>query len=536
LVETVGLRSMARRAYKEIPMPNYTNSVWSEMTPPSPYVKLGGNISVDVAVIGGGITGVTAARLLKRAGRSVALVDARRLGKGETSKTTAHLTQVLDTRMHTLISRFGVDGADLAIQGQRLALARIQSFVDSLKIDCQFERVDGYLYAETVDGIKTIEAEEEAARRLGLTATLTNEVPLPFPVLRGLHFPEQAQLHPRAYLMALEEGIDGGGSHVFEQTDVLDVEEGEPCRVITDSGVITARDVIVAAHVPISTKLAVHTKLAAYRTYVVGIAMPLPHPIGLFWDTADPYHYIRSADIDGTSYLVVGGEDHKVGVSDDTTLPFKRLEEYVASHFARAVAPTDFRWSGQIIEPADGLPYVGRTSSSGHVYIATGYSGNGITNGTLAALILTDQIQRIPNRWSELFDVNRFKPFASAKAFISENVDFPRHLVAGRLAAAARSGDLDAIPPGEGMVLSVKGTKLAVYRNERGGLNAVSPVCTHLGCFVRWNTTEKSWDCPCHGSRFDPTGRVLNGPATIPLEAKQIPENLDRQPLVTAAE
>jgi glycine/D-amino acid oxidase-like deaminating enzyme/nitrite reductase/ring-hydroxylating ferredoxin subunit len=509
-------------------MPNYTNSVWSEMTPPSPYRKLGGDVSVDVAIIGGGITGVTAARLLKRAGRSVALVESRRVGKGETSKTTAHLTQVLDTRTQTLISRFGVDGADLAMQGQRLALERIESFVDLLKIDCQFERVDGYLYAETAEGIKTVEAEEEAARRLGLSVTLMNEVPLPFPVARGLQFPEQAQLHPRAYLLALTEGIDGGGSYVFEQTDVLDVEEGEPCRVITDSGVISALDVIVAAHVPISTKLAVHTKLAAYRTYVVGIAMPLPHPIGLFWDTADPYHYIRSAVVDGTSYLIVGGEDHKVGVSDDTTLPFKRLEEYVGRHFARPVAPTDFRWSGQIIEPADGLPYIGRTSTSGHVYIATGYSGNGITNGTLAALILTDQIQQIPNPWSELFDVNRFKPFASARKFISENVDFPKHLVGDRLAAVARSGDLNAIQPGEGMVLSVKGTKLAVYRNENGGLSAVSPVCTHLGCLVRWNTTEKSWDCPCHGSRFDPTGRVLNGPATSPLEAKPIPDQQDR--------
>jgi Rieske Fe-S protein len=299
--------------------------------------------------------------------------------------------------------------------------------------------------------------------------------------------------------------------------------------VIADGGEITARDVIVAAHVPVTNRFLVHTKLAAYRTYVVAFTAPGEGqaPVGLFWDTAHPYHYIRSQRLDGASYVVVGGEDHKVGEKDDTTAPFRALEKYVESHFGWPVAATDYRWSGQIIEPADGLPYVGRNSLSSHVYVATGYAGNGMTNGTLAAMLLTDEIRGVQTPYAALFDATRFKPLASVRAYLSENVDYPKHLVTDRLPQIARRAGLDDIPPGEGRVLTLGGKKLAVYRNERGGLQALSPVCTHLGCIVQWNTTEKSWDCPCHGSRFDPQGIILNGPAVTPLEARPIPSDDD---------
>lgn len=509
-------------------MPNYTNALWTETPPLGRFPRLAGDLTIDVAIIGAGITGVTAARLLKDAGLRVALVESRRVGKGETSKTTAHLTEVLDTRLHTLVSRFGVDGARLAVAGQRAACNRIAAFIELRSIDCDFQRLPGFLYAETPDGVRTLEAEAEAAERIGLPAALTREVPLPFPVFQALRFEQQAQFQPRAYLHALCDGLDCGGSHVFEDTHVTAVEDGTPCRVITDRGVITASDVIVAAHVPITNLLFLHTKLAAYRTYAVALSDPETPPIdGLFWDTAEPYHYIREHVVDGRRYLIVGGEDHKVGETDDTTASFKRLEEYVQAHFGQAVAPTDFRWSGQIIEPADGLPYVGRNSLSSHTFVATGYSGNGMTNGTLAAMVLSDEVRGVANDWSRLLDATRIKPLASAKAFISENVDYPRHLIGDRLAQLTRGGDVNALPAGEGAVLSVRGAKLAVYRNGAGELSALSPVCTHLGCLVHWNTTEKSWDCPCHGSRFDPMGHVLNGPAVTPLEAKELPSDLD---------
>jgi glycine/D-amino acid oxidase-like deaminating enzyme/nitrite reductase/ring-hydroxylating ferredoxin subunit len=511
-------------------MPNYTNSVWSEAAPAKPFPRLDGNLSVDVAIVGGGITGITAARLLKRAGRTVALVESRRIGKGETSKTTSHLTEALDVRYHTLISRFGRERAQLAARGQHMAIAQIAAFVDELGIACDFARVPGYLYSEDAAGVEQLEAEAEAVAKLGIRAGLVTEVPLPFPVKKALRFENQAQLHPREYLLGLAAGVPGDGSHVFEQTHVVDVDEngGEPARVVTENGVITARHVIVAAHVPISNKFFVHTKIAAYRSYVLGVARNGADAPGLFWDTNEPYHYIRTQVVGGVPFLIVGGEDHKVGEEDDTTAPFARLEAYFASHFGQPVAPTDYRWSGQIIVPVDGLPYIGRNALQSHVFVATGFAGNGITQGTLAGLILADEVAGVKNQWAELFDATRFPPLGAAKAYISENVDFPKHLVADRFGLGGAE-ELNAIAAGEGKVLTVRGQKLAVYRSGGGELSALSPVCTHLGCLVHWNTTEKSWDCPCHGSRFDPTGRVLNGPASEALEARPIPRDEEEE-------
>jgi len=513
-------------------MPNYTNSVWSESTPAPPYEPLAGNATFDVAVVGGGVTGITAGLLLARAGRRVAVIDARRIGKGETGKTTAHLTEALDTPYSVLISRFGTDGARLAAAGQRDAIERIAGFIDECGITCDFRRVPGFQYAETLADRRAIEREARAVHKLGLNATVVDTVPLPFRTMGALRFDDQATIHPRMYLQGLERAFVALGGRIFEDTQIVAIDEGEPCRVISDRGMVAARDVIVAAHVPIVNRFLLHAKLAAYRSYVVGIDLNGDAGIGdgLYWDTADPYHYIRTQPAGGRRYLLVGGEDHKVGESDDTTQPFGRLEAYVRVRFGRDVAATDYRWSGQIVESADGLPYVGRNSLSHHVYVATGYGGNGITQGTLAAMVLADEICGLPNPLTALLDATRIKPLASAGAVLAENFDYPKHMVADRLPGHIEGGAdaLAGIAPGEGQVLSIEGERLAIYRNGNGQLNALSPVCTHLGCLVHWNTTEKSWDCPCHGSRFDPHGRVLNGPAVSPLEAKKIPDAHDR--------
>jgi len=507
-------------------MPNYTNSVWSETTPAPPYPALAGNVNVDVAIVGGGITGITAALLLQREGRRVAVVEARRIGKGETDKSTAHLTEALDARYHTLISRFGVDGARLAAAGQREAIERIALYADELQTPCDFRRLPGFLFAETEADVDELSQEEAAVHKLGLSVTTTAEVPLPFPIARALRFENQATLQPRAYLQGLAEMFAHGGGRIFEETQVVDVDEGVPCRVITERGVVMAREVIIAAHVPISNRILLHTKLAAYRTYAVGVETlngpGAPLADGLFWDLAQPYHYIRAHQVGGRNFLIVGGEDHKVGESADTVAPFERLERFVRDKFGRDVAATDYRWSGQIVTSVDGLPYVGRNALSSRVFVATGYAGNGITQGTLAAMVLADEICGRPNRYGTLLDATRIKPLASARAFISENVDYPKHLIGDRLPLPGAAA-LAAIPPGEGNVLAVNGKRLAVYRNGNGELSALSPVCTHLGCLVHWNTSEKSWDCPCHGSRFDPHGRVLNGPAVAALSVQPLP-------------
>ena len=514
-------------------MPNYTNSVWSEATPAPPYEPLAGNATFDVAIVGGGITGITAGLLLARAGRRVGLIEARRIGKGETGKTTAHLTEVLDTPYHVLISRFGLDGARLAAAGQRDAIERIASFTDECGIGCDFRRVPGFAYAESLGERDVLEREARAVRKLGLSASLVDRVPLPFPTAGALRFDDQATIHPRIYLQGLERAFVALGGKIFEDTQIVAIDEGAPCRVISDRGVVTAPDVIVAAHVPIVNRVLLHAKLAAYRSYVVGIDLGGDAGIGdgLYWDAGEPYHYIRAQAIGGRRYLLVGGEDHKVGESDDTTAPFERLETYVRVRFGRDVAATDYRWSGQVVASADGLPYVGRNSLSHHVYVATGYAGNGITQGTLAAMVLADEICGLENPLAELLDATRIKPIASAGAVLTENFDYPKHMVADRLPGHIEGGvdALAGIAPGEGRVLSIEGERLAVYRNANGQLGALSPVCTHLGCLVHWNTTEKSWDCPCHGSRFDPHGRVLNGPAVTPLEARRIPSASDHE-------
>jgi len=513
-------------------MPNYTNSVWSEATPAPSYPPLAGNVGVDVAVVGGGITGITAGLLLARAGRRVAVVEARRIGKGETGKTTAHLTEALDVSYQTLISRFGIGGARLAAAGQRAAIERIAAFADECAINCEFQRLHGYAFAETVADRRALEREAAAVERIGLIAAMVDTAPLPFPILGALRFDDQATLHPRLYLQGLERAFVALGGRIFEDTQVVSIDEGEPCRVISDRGVVSARQVIVAAHVPIVNRLLLHAKLAAYRTYVVGVDLGGDPGVGdgLYWDLAEPYHYIRPHVVGGRRYLLVGGEDHKVGEGGDTTAPFDRLERYVRVRFTREVAATDYRWSGQIVASADGLPYVGRNALSQNVYVATGYAGNGITQGTLAAMIVSDEICGLANPLGELLDATRFKPLASAGAFLSENLDYPKHLLADRLPGSIDGGAeaMAAIEPGEGRVLSLAGQRLAVYRNGNGQLNALSPVCTHLGCLVHWNTTEKSWDCPCHGSRFDPHGRVLNGPAVAALEAREIPVRDER--------
>jgi glycine/D-amino acid oxidase-like deaminating enzyme/nitrite reductase/ring-hydroxylating ferredoxin subunit len=501
---------------------------------PGRFAVLPGDWRADVAVVGAGITGITTAYLLKRRGKNVVLVDANFPGSGESARAAAHLTHVLDARLSTLAARLGREVATVAVHAHSAAIDWIEAAARNLGIECGFARVPGFLFCQEGDreGARTLEEEAEAAALLGLDASMVRETPLPFAVGRALRFEAQAQFHPLQYLTGLLRAVDSDGSRVFERTRVETVQEGEPCKVKTDRGTIICDDVVIAAHVPFTNRLLLHTKLAPHRSYAVAMPTTLPEVLGLFWDTATPYHYWRTARVGDQVLLMVGGADHHVGEDPGPDATFGALERHVAEQLGPQRIL--FRWSGQIIEPADGLPYIGRNSLSTRVFVATGFSGNGLTGGTIAAMILTDDLQGTPHPWSDVFAATRVRPVASARAIMRQNASAARHLVLDRWKTLP-AGTLAEIRPGEGCVVETEVGPLAVYRHPTGQLSALSPICTHLSCLVAWNTTEKTWDCPCHGSRYAPNGEVLNGPAVHPLPRRGLVTEETEEDLVPPA-
>lgn len=501
-------------------------SVWQTTAVETSFPQLASDIVVDVAVVGGGITGLTTALLLKRAGLSVAVLEGLHVGGGVTGYTTAHISEVPDIGYQHLISNFGERGALVAVQSRRAAIEQIAKLVLEEQIECSFERVPGYLYTESSKDVSYLESEVEAARKLGIDAIFTTYVPLPFPIKAGILFPHQAQFHSLQYLQALAKAVSGGRGHIFERTRVLDVSGESPYKVSTQRGSVTAKNVILATHTPINDLshlqdvYLVTAKLIPYRSYVLGVRLlSSPAPEGLFWDTEDPYHYTRKyVDPMAGEFLIVGGADHKTGEDVDTEARYQQLEQYVRSRFAVESIP--YRWSAQWYQPVDGLPFIGKSPAHDHLYVATGYSGNGISFGTIAGMLLADTILGRPNPWSELYNANRVKPLAAGQQFLAQNLDIAKHFIADRFKRNAQT--IDEVPKGEGRIVEIDGEQVAIYREQGGAIHALSPVCSHLGCIVNWNKAEKSWDCPCHGGRFSCTGEILNGPPIKNLEPKQL--------------
>ena len=475
------------------------------------------DVEIDVAIIGGGVTGLTAALLLKRSGKRVAVFEARQILDGVTGSTTSHLTQIVDTRYHVIEEKFGREGARLVAESSGASIDLIERIVNEMKIDCGFERVPGFLFAETSQQHDELQFELPATIRSGVQAAAQALPPgLPFSVKGAMRVENQAQLDPRAYLVPIALELNSNGSHVFEKTPVIAIHEGSPCWLETAGGpTVKAKHVIVATHSPLNLVL-LQTKIAHYQSYVISGPVP-QRTSGLLWDMADPYHYVRTQQTKHGLQLIIGGEDHKTGQEPDTEAAFERLTEYAR----RFHMVPDHRWSAQVIEPVDGLPFIGRNSGSSKVFVATGYSGNGMTFGTIAAMVLSDLILGRPNPWASLYDATRIKPVASLKSYIQENVDFPLNLISGVL-KAPETRSLEDVKNDEGKIVLTEGKRLAVFRDDEGELHAVSSVCTHLGCHVAFNNAQKSWDCPCHGSRFSIDGEVLDGPAVKPLERYEL--------------
>lgn len=487
--------------------------------------RLDRDIRVDVGIIGGGVVGITAAYLLKAAGRTVALLDRERLGTGDTGNTTAHLTAVTDTRLSELVNTFGRDHARAAWDAGFAAIAQIDELVRAERISCGFEWVPTYLHTPAswahVEGDPAgeddLRADAQLATELGFDAEFVDRVP--FVDMPGVRFDGQARIHPRAYLAGLVRRLEGDGSHVFERSPVEDVI-ASPLALKANGHTVTCDYVVVATHNPIVGKASLaaatllQTKLALYSSYVVAGRVPHGHiPDALFVDTADPYNYLRLDSGDQFDVAILGGEDHKTGQEPDTTGRFQRLQEALI----RAVPSVEVthRWSGQVIETPDGLPYIGEIAA--RQFIATGFAGNGMTFGTVAAMMARDAVQGVRNPWTDLFDPSRKKLTAGTVwDYLTENKDYPYYLIRDRF-AGAEGKSLRVLKRGEGRILDLDGERVAAYRAPDGSVTARSAVCTHMGCLVRWNPGERTWDCPCHGSRFAPEGSVISGPAESPL-------------------
>jgi glycine/D-amino acid oxidase-like deaminating enzyme/nitrite reductase/ring-hydroxylating ferredoxin subunit len=499
----------------------FTRSPWAEVNQPKyPHVEQCGRY--DVVIVGGGMTGLSAALLLKEAGRTVCVLERDRIGSGDTGRTSGHLTFVTDVRLSNLVKTFSKEVAQRVWLGGAAALSTLRQIVDRLRIDCQFQLVPAYLCAKLEGGgddeREELREEAELMRELDFGAAFLERAPL---VDRpGVRIPNQGKFHPLEYLGALASVVDGDGSRVFEQSNVDEFDDDAHAAVVGKHK-IACDYVIIATHVPLMGKAGLvgatvlQTKLASYTSYVVGGTIPAgQRRESLYWDTAEPYHFLRIDAQRGYDYVIFGGEDHKTGQESDTEERFARLERTLST-----VVPgvqITHRWSGQIVETNDGLPYIGETAE--RQFALTGCAGNGLTYSVLGALMARDRVLGRDNPWSDVFSVTRTKIRGALGNYIRENLDFPAYILRDWL-VGPESDSVDDLAPGEGKILSIDGKRVACARDHKGRVLRVSPVCTHMGCLVRWNAAEQTWDCPCHGSRFQPDGSVVAGPAESPLES-----------------
>jgi glycine/D-amino acid oxidase-like deaminating enzyme len=470
-----------------------STSIWMATANTPSQSRLKENIRTDVCIIGAGIAGMTTAYLAGREGRSVVVLDDGLIGGGMTGRTTAHLSNAYDDRYVQIEKTHGAEESRLTADSHTAAIYKINEILTAEKIDCDFEWLDGFLFAAKPDDVELLNEELAAAHRAGLGGVeKVARAPInSFDTGAALRFPRQAQFHPLKYLEGLSRAIMRDGGRLFAETHATKIEsDGKEVRIETGHDpVVSSEVVVVATNTPVNDRVAIHTKQAPYVTYVIGLRVPKDSVTrALYWDTGDPYHYVRLQTENGYDVLIVGGEDHKTGQANDGEERFGRLEEWTRERFPQA-EEVQYRWSGQVMEPVDGLAFIGRNPlDADNVYIATGDSGQGMTHGTIAGMLLTDLIQGRENKWERLYSPSRIR-LKSLPELASENLN-----VAGQY--------LDYI---------------TTDRTDKA--HKLSRVCPHLGCIVAWNSTEQTWDCPCHGSRFSAEGRVYQGPANSDLSS-----------------
>jgi glycine/D-amino acid oxidase-like deaminating enzyme/nitrite reductase/ring-hydroxylating ferredoxin subunit len=498
-------------------------SYWLDSVAPVKFESLKENISTDIVIVGGGITGVSIAYCLMQSGKKVVLVEDGNIGSGETGRTTAHLVCALDDRYYELERIYGEEDIRLIAESHKSAIDLIERTINYEKIECDFERLDGYLFLHPTDKEESLEKELKAAQKAGVEVVELPVTPGMKDVSRCLKFYNQAQFHPMKYLHGLTKVIRERGGKIYTDTKAVKIDH---TGITTEDGFeVKAEYVVVATNTPVNNKYVMHLKQYPYRTYVIG-ARVKKNSIAkaLWWDTGDfsqnaeipPYHYVRLQKLDNEyDLLICGGEDHPVGLVEDDKVNeedrYGLLEYWLRARFD--IIDIVYQWSGQIMEPMDSLAYIGHNpKDEKNVFIATGDSGNGLTHGTIAGILITDLINGKQNPWEKIYDPSRFKIFTSGKTYFKE-------LIGGMLnylrqkPKDAKSVELQSILPGHGKIVELDGKKFGVYRDDKDQFHMVSAECTHLKCIIKWNNDEQSWDCPCHGSRFTVDGKVLNGPA-----------------------
>ncbi|OQP68561.1 FAD-dependent oxidoreductase [Niastella populi] len=492
-------------------------SLWQGTAEPYiPVRQLDTTRNYDVVIAGGGITGITTALQLQQTGLRCVVLEAHTLCFGTTGGTTAHLNTLLDTPYTTIANNFGKEGASLVAAAVREALNTVKGNIAKHGIDCNFEEATAYLFSQNENQTKELESIRAATIEAGVTASYTDSTPVPVQFEKALEIKNQAKFHPTRYVLAMAKVFEEAGGTIVQNCRVMATDNTDPLEVKTSLGDIKTGWLIYATHIPPGVNL-VHLRCAPYRSYAMAVKLADErYPAGLSYDMYDPYHYYRTQLIDGEQFLIAGGEDHKTAHEDNTNAPFNKLESHIRNHFN--VKEIAYRWSSQYFEPADGLPYIGHMPGQpGKILVATGFGGNGITYSHVAARLLSSIVLDKESPYIKLFDPNRIKPVAGFTNFVKENVDVAKQLITGFFTKEKIHGLAD-IAPGEGKIVQHEGQTLALYKDESGQVHTINPRCTHLKCTVNWNISEKTWDCPCHGARYDANGHVLTGPADIDLE------------------
>lgn len=494
----------------------FTKSYWIDSTDDTNYPGLKEDLSIDIAIVGGGIVGITCAFLLQKEGFNVAIFEGNKIVKGASGYTTAKITSQHNLIYDYLINNFGLEKAQQYGDANEKALKFIANTIKKYNISCDFEILPAYVYTQDEKYVAKIEQEVEACQKLGLKADYQAELPLSLPIKASIQFKEQAQFHPRKYLLSLAVELTKLGGHIYENSRIVDLEKGSEVILTTEEGLkIKANRVILASHFPSYDGFGLYfTRLRPERSYIIGVTAKDEFPHGMFITAEKPIRSLRRQKYEDRELILIGGESHRTGHGKDTEFHYNAL-----SNFAHDLFSLDellYRWSTQDYVTLDMVPYIGKlTSSVENIYIATGFGKWGMSGGTNAALMLKDLIINGSSPYEKLFNPSRNLTVTSIKNFILDNLDTSKELIKGKITSGETKVILDK---DEGRVVEIDGEKYGAYKDTEGNMHIVDITCTHLGCELTWNSAEKTWDCPCHGSRFNFRGEIIEGPALEPLK------------------